>query len=87
MDSDKLLEAVLELEALEIVYVKLFEAALEEINDEAVKNAFIRLAKLSEVRSWIVHVFTESVALEQDIVIKPILEKIAEEREFLDKMK
>ena len=87
MDSDKWQEAFLDTITLEKLYVKRFEEALEEIHDEAVKNAFKRLAKLSEIRSWIASLCAESVSLEQDKAIEPILEKLAEEREFLKKMK
>jgi len=67
--------------------LKFFKEALEKIQDEAVKNAFMRLAKLSEVRSWMAHIIGEIVSLELDVMIEPILEKLAEERKFLDNMK
>ena len=47
----------------------------------------MRLAKLSEVRSWMAHIIGEIVSLELDVMIEPILEKLAEERKFLDNMK
>lgn len=87
MDSDKWFEAFTDVSALEKIYVKIFEEALEEVHDEALKNALKRLEKLSEIRSWIACLYTEGVNLQQEIVFEPILEKIAEEREFLDKMK
>ena len=87
MDSDKWIEAFTDLSALEKSYIEFFEDALEEVHDEAVKNALKRLAKLSEIRRWIASLYTEGVRLQQDIVIEPILEKIAEERKFLDKIK
>ena len=87
MDSDKWIEAFTDIRALEKVYVEFFEDALEEVHDETIKNALKRLAKLSEIRRWISSLYAEGMMLPQDIVVEPFIEKIAEEREFLDKLK
>jgi len=87
LDSDKWIEAFTEVSALEKFCVKSFEEALEEVHDEAVKNTLKHLAKLSEIRLWMASLYTDGVNLQQDIAIEPILEKIAEEKEFINKMK
>lgn len=87
MDSDKWIDAFNDIEALEKNYFEWFEDALEEVHDEAVKNALKRLEKLSKTRYLKSNLYTEGVKLQQDITIEPILEKIAEEREFFDNIK
>ena len=67
--------------------IKELEEALEEVQDEAVKKALQLIAKLSEYRSWKNHLFTEVVGTQHDLMLIPILERLAEEKEQLDKMK
>lgn len=87
MNSDKWIEAYNDISELERNYLEWFEEVLEEVHDEAVKNALKFLEKLSKIRYLKSDLYTDGVNLQQDIVIEPILEKIAEEREFLEKMK
>ena len=87
MGPHEFVEAYISAKALETFNLKEFEEALEEVQDEAVKNALTLLAKLSEVRSWKSHLFTEVVGTQHDLMFEPILERLAEEKENLDKLK
>lgn len=87
MEPNEFLKAYLTAKAIEKFSVEDFEESLKGVHDEAVKNALRRLEKLSEVRSWLACIDTEIVSMEQYTIVGPILEKIAEEKKILDKMK
>lgn len=94
MEANEAIEAYITAQAFENFTLKKFEEALEEVQDEAVKNALILLAKLSRARAAKSHLWTEVVGsqhdlmfIQHDLMLEPILERLAEDKEQLDKMK
>lgn len=87
MESDKMIEAYASASAVEKIFVEMYEEALEGVHDEAVRHALKRLERLSEIRYWKSFLNTEVVGLQHDLMLEPILERLAEEKKILDKMK